>query len=819
MKKVLPMKAAIALVLALLLSPVLANAAMVRGRVFVDANRDGVFNSGERGVANVKVSDGVQIVQTSANGLYQIETSAKSVGHIFVIVPAGYAAPDGFYHSFTGKEAKLDFALETDTRSLDENFDFIQLTDTHVFGRLGADWMPRFYEAFSNRNSRPRFVLLTGDFEDGGSLAEDPFVHEAYSSNLSLPTHFVIGNHEVRFNFGIPPRRAGSQWYHDNFGPSYYAFDYGPVHFVVVNDNYRFNYNGTVPSGEIDDAKLQQEWLHRDLDLLPKGKPVILAHHAPLKNVAWLTELYTKYNVIADFNGHWHCNTGWMQGKTQVIATGCCSGLWRGDGSDVGYRVVRYKNGEITTSYQTLVTQGDPLLTMQVKESPHLRILSPVPDAVNYAPIALRVAYNDFASERTKVFYSLDYGPWKEASLNPVEPGVIRMEYIWLSALPLTNKDGRHDLKVKVQDGTKIIAEKSVVFSTEKMPATKLWTHKLPNHSWLGMAWFGDQDEVAGSTLFYHRLSGGGLSLLHKVYITDDRTLSRLDPKTGKVQWQKDIGKNAEMMWAKGELIYGLADLPKTSVSARTVVARSAETGEIVWEKTLPEKFGNLFPAASVALVTTQHNAGALQLHALDNKDGSIRWSREMKIDPASVTTIMAGEQVAFVAMEDGSVFQVALADGNVKQVIQARHCEAFSQLLPVRDGLIWTDGSGQIACVDLASGAFRWVINSHVRIANMAVLSPNAVVVTTVDGWLYKVQIESGRIVWRTRLADFSRGSIVAGGKIFFQAGSATTMVSADDGKVLKIWAGGPMAGSIRGLEGAILNIQKSTLSLIATP
>src|SRR5690606_33996999 len=61
------------------------------GYVFNDANANGRRDAGEAGIANVSVSNGVQVVQTGSDGQYTVPVGNDNV--IFVIKPAGYEAP------------------------------------------------------------------------------------------------------------------------------------------------------------------------------------------------------------------------------------------------------------------------------------------------------------------------------------------------------------------------------------------------------------------------------------------------------------------------------------------------------------------------------------------------------------------------------------------------------------------------------------------------------------------------------------------------------------------------------------------------------
>jgi hypothetical protein len=93
----------------------------------------------------------------------------------------------------------------------------------------------------------------------------------------------VPGNHE---NFGIETALShvdpanplfGRAMYHHYFGPDYYSFTRGGVHFVGLNS---VDISGTSYYGHVDSVQLA--WLKRDLSHVPAGMPVVTFNHIPL---------------------------------------------------------------------------------------------------------------------------------------------------------------------------------------------------------------------------------------------------------------------------------------------------------------------------------------------------------------------------------------------------------------------------------------------------------------------------------------------------------------------------------------------------------
>src|SRR5262245_21640896 len=94
--------------ISLIAFPSLAQSTL-KGYVFIDKNANGVRDTGEPGVKDVRVSDQAEIAITDANGAYTLNTSSN-LGNIFVIQPDGYVVRGSFWKKIEGSTS-YDFAL------------------------------------------------------------------------------------------------------------------------------------------------------------------------------------------------------------------------------------------------------------------------------------------------------------------------------------------------------------------------------------------------------------------------------------------------------------------------------------------------------------------------------------------------------------------------------------------------------------------------------------------------------------------------------------------------------------------------------------
>ena len=261
-----------------------AGAQTLSGVVFLDRNVNGVRDAGEPGIANVRVSDQDTVVASDASGAYHFP-AIRGSGLIFVSVPDGYRSVGRFWQT-TGDG--LAFALAPAPNQA--RFTFVHASDTHI-SEQSAPRMRRL-RAMSD-SLRPDFVIVTGDLvRDALRVGEaeargyyDMFAAER--ERFASPVYTVPGNHE---NFGIETHLShvspahplfARGMYHHYFGPDYYSFTYGGVHFVGLNT---VDIDGEWYYGHVD--SLQLEWLARDIAAIPKDMPVVTFDHIPFYSSA-----------------------------------------------------------------------------------------------------------------------------------------------------------------------------------------------------------------------------------------------------------------------------------------------------------------------------------------------------------------------------------------------------------------------------------------------------------------------------------------------------------------------------------------------------
>lgn len=320
------------------------------GIVFEDANGNGAFDEGEAGVAAVLVSNGLDVVQTAEDGTYELPVLDEMV--VFVTKPSGYMVPltedkvPQFYyiHQPNGSPdfiqeyegiaptgplpESIDFALtpyEEPTA-----FDFIVYGDTQVTTHEEIGYL-RDSAIVQLADSDALFGVAVGD------LLNDPlglFPHYIEVMGATpYPTWYLPGNHDL--NFDSENDVYHLETYKSFFGPRYYSFEYGDLHFIMM-DNIRWNvdegFEGTY-NGRIDD--MQMQWIANNLQFVPTDKMIVVASHIGLTNYIdrdaekhqetrreELYALLADYPNVISLAGHSHTLERMRPGEEYVGAEG-----------------------------------------------------------------------------------------------------------------------------------------------------------------------------------------------------------------------------------------------------------------------------------------------------------------------------------------------------------------------------------------------------------------------------------------------------------------------------------------------------------------
>ncbi|HMB69650.1 MAG TPA: calcineurin-like phosphoesterase family protein [bacterium] len=497
--------------LALIVAPVAAQDVTARGAVFHDRNGDGVRDAGEPGLADVGVSNGREIVHTDEQGRYRIGLDDDDI--VFVLKPRGWRTPVDedriprfFYiHKPAGSPAS-EYPGVAPTGPLPKSVDF-PLTPQEEPERfeilLFGDPQPRDQKEIDYLAHTVVEPLLGSDAAFGVTLGDilydDLSLFGSINRTIALigiPWYNVLGNHDI--NFDAEDDARSDETFESVYGPSYYSFDYGPVHFLVLDD---VHWKGRVTDSEAHVGRNytgglgedQLEFIRRDLEAIPDDQLVVLFMHIPLI-APWvepererLYRMLEKRPLAMSVSAHYHYQEhlwltekdGWRGAEPHhhVIAVTTCGSWWRGvpdeqgipvttmrDGAPHGWLSMTFDGSEYVMDYHAAREPGNQQMHVWAPESFARRQAHVTELLVN--------VYN--GSERSRVEFRLDgAGDWspltqtarpdpyyeeakgRETESLPREwklPGAIPSPHLWSAHFPRGLEAGQHRLDVRTTD-------------------------------------------------------------------------------------------------------------------------------------------------------------------------------------------------------------------------------------------------------------------------------------------------------------------------------------------------------------------------------
>lgn len=333
------------------------SAEVISGAVYIESNDNNRRDRFEPGIANVSVSNGCEVVQTDGGGNYRIPIHATQI--LFISKPAEFDLPvdannipqyfyrhypEGTPQEIAGTSIEwawpviaatgplpnvINFGLRSRERSGDR-FTAHAFADPQARFELGQDMLREdLVNPLIGNPYGVEFGITVGDVVyDNLALYER---HKAMTGLMDIPQWNIPGNHDI--NYASPNAIFANETYKSHFGPTYYSFNHGNVHFVALNnveyagDGNSFGdstYRGFIPEHQL-------AWLEQDLSYVSPEKLIVIATHIPLvseaddgnsepasgpntENFAKLLEILEPFSHIYGIAGHDTSNS-W---KTEV---------------------------------------------------------------------------------------------------------------------------------------------------------------------------------------------------------------------------------------------------------------------------------------------------------------------------------------------------------------------------------------------------------------------------------------------------------------------------------------------------------------------
>lgn len=791
----------------LLMALALPASASYNGRVFVDKNNNGILDKGEKTLKGIKVSDGLHVVETAADGSYTLPGHPRE-RFIFITTPSGYKTLNRHYHKITDRKEGYDFGLLPYDPGIGAKgaHRFIHVSDTEISSPDGHQaWVKNIREYAANEHAA--FIIHTGDicYEKGLNA----HIKMMNTQNMGIPVFYCIGNHD------LVKGKYGEEVFENNYGPVYYSFDVANVHYIVT----------PMPGGDYRPGYTRADvcrWLKNDLAHLKPGTPIMVFNHDLLtygdefvyQGSDTESVNLNEHNLKAWVYGHWHINHIKKQGEVYTV---CTTALDKGgiDHSTSAFRVMHVKgNGDFTSE----------LRYSYLDKSIHIAS----PAGRTASPVLTVNAYSSASPVKRMTCTCLHEGKalWKNKPLRQ------DTDWTWSALLPLKPADAPQELTLLVEaefnNGETAKAEKRFTYLPQapRIALTEDWDNLLGNashaapaaaplDSLLQLAWvknvganlymtsplihqnkiyIASVDEDLRGRAHIYALDGSNGEILWK-YPTESSVkntiaidsgivfaqdvlgnLYAVDCETGKLRWQARLPVNGlpaliEGLVANEGVVY--------AGTGKSLSAFEAKTGKRLWKN---EEWSQ---REGTTTTLTQGNGvliGSVQWDALygnDSRTGKKLWSvSEHGLRNRGASAAMHGPLLYLISQASFFILEGATGKTIVRKPLPYNVDVTSTPLLTDREIIFGTADKGLVA-LDRETLEEKWNCPTgdaliytapYTRpvsgtIETSPVLAGNTVYVSASDGTVYGICKESGKITWKYATGAPAFGTVAVSG------------------------------------------------------
>ncbi len=305
---------------------------------------------------------------TDPGGQFEIASDARA-RFVFMSLPRGYRVPARFYAPLSfdaAGEASVSFELEPNEND-GERYQFLGFGDTQIKTKSDAEKLHTAMDDVAMLTSRESFEfgITCGDLvDDSLDLFPD---YDAAVKKTGVPFFQVVGNHDLDAEHNAV---RDTRTYESYFGPAYYSFNRGAVHYVVLNDVF---WIGGGYIGFVSDEQLG--WLASDLAYVERGAVVVVIAHIPfvctvseriggkiapreaqVTNRARVFELLEPF-AVRFLTAHTHENEHVFHGDVHEHVLGTvCGAWWTGpicwDGTPNGFHVFEANGAQMSWQFR-----------------------------------------------------------------------------------------------------------------------------------------------------------------------------------------------------------------------------------------------------------------------------------------------------------------------------------------------------------------------------------------------------------------------------------------------------------------------------------
>lgn len=714
-------------------------AGVYKGRVFVDKNGNGRFDTGEKLLKGIKVSDGLHVTETGKDGSFTLPGHEKQ-RFVFITTPSGYKTNNRHYIRIGSESRNYDFALQPYAPHIGRNgaHSYIHISDTEIFNTSDNERWVENLRAFAHKQ-QPAFIMHTGDICYEKGMQEH--IRLMDTENMDVPVFYAIGNHD------LVKGRYGEEFFENIYGPVYYSFEAGNTHYIVtpmLGGDYRPGYT----SADVC------RWLKNDLAHVKPGMAVTVFNHDLLtygdrfiyKGDKGDSVDLNSHNLKAWLYGHWHINHVRKQGSVYTVCTSSLDKEGIDHGTN-GYRVIRVDSrGNISSELR--YTYLDK----------HVHIASPAPLSSTGT-----LTVNAYSSSAYITRITCSCRDEAGNMLVKNKPLAAATDWTWTADLPLKPSDTGKRLVVcvdaKFDNGETVSTEQAFTYVPSVHPLSygDDWTNLLGNPAHaacqsdtpaypLCLAWTTNLGSNIYMTSPLIRENQVFIATMDENH-TGRAAIFSLDGQTGRIRWKYSVGTSIKNTIA---------------ISGNTLLAQDVEghlyaldvhNGTLRWQTKLPV---NGLPAIIDGLVCkgdTVFAGTGRALTAFDTRNGTILWrNKEWPQREGTTSTLSVGNDVLVGSVQWGALYGNDVRNGRKLWSRSDHGLRNRGASAAIHNGLLYLVSQQSFFILDARTGRtiIRKPLPYNVDATSTPLLTDKEIIFGTADQGLVALDNETLEERWR---------------------------------------------------------------------
>lgn len=773
------------------------------GRVFVDANHNNVFDKGEKTLAGVSVSDGLNVVKTDSKGYYSLPGHEKE-RFLFITTPSGYKTDNAYYRRISKEYSTYDFGIVPYQGGIQKDgaHKFIHISDTEIGETQGHDdWIGNLRDYSANEGAA--FIVHTGDICYTPGL--DSHIQIMNTANMvNTQVFYCVGNHD------LVKGAYGEEHFEKLYGPSFYSFEVGNVHYIVT-PMFGGDYQ---PSYRKEDV---YRWIQNDLKQVEKGKSIYVFNHSIADDTENFRLKINEMEVIdlpahklkAWLYGHWHVNHIHKHDKADVHSICSSTPIYGGiDHASSAFRVLHVDaQGEFTSDlrycymdksvhiasigndmHTPILPSGSISLSVNAYTSASpttsvsCTILNEKQETIGKVALAQQTDFNWYAELPVST-------KWNNCILTAVAEVHFRNGEVAKVKRPFLYQTNSNNKPCSSDDQTNLLgtpqhADKTI--DTLALPLRLAWVRNVGSNLYMAsplvykgmiiVASVDDNESMQASVTGMDAVTGTvrwkcpvKASVRNSIAITDGKvfaqdvhgTLYAINAESGILQWTKDLGLsmipplNDGLLAAKGVVYAG---------TGKSLCAFQAADGKLIWQN----KDWNRGEGCTATLSLNDNiligHAHWGNLYANDATTGRMLWQGGgSDLVHRSASAAMLGDVLYLISAKSFYIIESRTGHILARKELGYDVNVASTPLVTDKEIIFGTAERG-IVSLDKETLNEKW--NFHTKpsliysapyikgpaatVETSPVLSGNAVFAGASDGTIYAVDRHTGKQLWK---------------------------------------------------------------------